>query len=577
MSDSEYNSEESYEFEFEDDASEENEFMQVEEDENLQNQYYTAKAFKDEDTKVALEKLSQIAKLPVNQDNAIFIYKSTKQMAKIHFLVHNLDLCLEHLVKLLPVVKEIDDPNYLDESLTKILLHYGNVKDDQFRLRLYEFILSFISMTGSRPGNDRIWIKCNLNKFSLLLKQLHLQECTNMIKMLNEKLNSVSEVTRLSYSLEVIASEIELLSLNKSFDIPRLSTLYEKSMTIASPVTHPRIMGIIKECGGKLEFFKGHFEKSRSNFYDSFKNFDECGSLEKDITFKYLILLSLITENEFNPFQSQETQHYSQQAEFQKLLVMIECFNELDLVAYKQCLEDLGDDEFFRLDIFKKSCQLIQDLIVEKKLLEIFKCYSQIDFSTVEDILMVSTDQLEQLLLQMGCNGKLTNISVDFSKKLILSVNSNTGKMPPTLDAQQILTNMRCSGKLCRLVPEADDMNIDELENNQVPETTADLYSSSDSKQYFPVVNDLVFLNKLGAPSILESIDQWFEILQNCYPKPFKLELTTKDQIFTEQRLGQINPDIMAQLQNNQSQTFDPHEKVKRLEVWCKELIEGLQ
>ncbi|EGV61056.1 hypothetical protein CANTEDRAFT_116273, partial [Yamadazyma tenuis ATCC 10573] len=185
-------------------------------------------------------------------------------------------------------------------------------------------------------------------------------------------------------------------------------------MTIASPVTHPRIMGVIKECGGKLEFFKGHYEVSRANFYDSFKNFDECGANEKDQSFKYLILLSVITENQFNPFESQETQHYVQQSDFQKLLVMIECFSELDLNTYKDCLKELGDDEFFSDEIFIQSAQIIRELIVDKILLNFFKSYSLITFKFIQDSLRISESQLQDKLLALGCSGKLGSVKVNF-------------------------------------------------------------------------------------------------------------------------------------------------------------------
>jgi COP9 signalosome complex subunit 2 len=90
-------------------------------------------------------------------------------------------------------------------------------------------------------------------------------------------------------------------------------------------IPHPRILGVIKECGGKmwmgermssffvLSSFKypewmgiGQWHRASEDFFESFKNYDEAGSLQRTTVLKYVVLANMLTGSEVNPFDSQE-------------------------------------------------------------------------------------------------------------------------------------------------------------------------------------------------------------------------------------------------------------------------------
>ena len=41
----------------------------------------------------------------------------------------------------------------------------------------------------------------------------------------------------------------------------RLKSLYAKALAITSAIPHPRIMGVIRECGGKMHMGQREWEK----------------------------------------------------------------------------------------------------------------------------------------------------------------------------------------------------------------------------------------------------------------------------------------------------------------------------
>ena len=90
-------------------------------------------------------------------------------------------------------------------------------------------------------------------------------------------------------------------------------------------------MGVIRECGGKMwmgereHVFRsrraisqraqdypnpaiaGNWPKAYSDFYESFKQYDESGSTQRIQVLKYLVLATMLMGSDINPFEAQET------------------------------------------------------------------------------------------------------------------------------------------------------------------------------------------------------------------------------------------------------------------------------
>ena len=49
------------------------------------------------------------------------------------------------------------------------------------------------------------------------------------------------------------------------------------------------------------------FEAAQNDFFESFRNFDEAGSLQRIQVLKYFVLANMLMESKIDPFSSQET------------------------------------------------------------------------------------------------------------------------------------------------------------------------------------------------------------------------------------------------------------------------------
>ena len=125
--------------------------------------------------------------------------------------------------------------------------------------------------------------------------------------------------------LEIYALEIQVHTAQKNSKA--LKTLYEQSLRVKSAIPHPNIMGVIRECGGKMHLRESAFEQAHTDFFEAFKNYDESGSPRRITCLKYLVLASMLMKSAINPFESQEAKAYRSDSQILAMTDLIEYEN----------------------------------------------------------------------------------------------------------------------------------------------------------------------------------------------------------------------------------------------------------
>lgn len=526
-----------------------------------------------------------------DDDNNEWIFKSYKQIMKINFQLHNYDQVLLYLDGTLQVSINISNKNYVEESLSKIINNYSNCSNDQFIHQLYEKILQFVD----QQHYDRLWLKININKAKILIdNELQWQELMNSIQ---DKLAHVNESIRNSFASEIIALSIEYYT--RHFNLNKLTELYRELTHITSAVTHPKISGIIQECGGKIQYYRGNFEKARLKFYECFKSYDEAGSPVKKKILKYLALCSILTENEFNPFESQETQAYSQLIEYKNLLLLIEAYDENDLDKLYSVMEQMKveNDEIINDDIYIQASSKIITNLKARAITNYLKAYKSISFEFLQNKFSINQVELENLLLKLINNGKIPNMKLDFVNDCVVSSNEDD-QLFPTITPQEIHKNLKSIDMLGGKLPlNIDQMDIDQAypvrhTNNTlrltIPLDNGDSFTTQLSKD--SVILRLLYIVDLPTQAKLWNtlISQFKNILLSSIPKPIKFELSQIDQIFSMQRAGQdakntneeleipnpnnlLNP-MIANIDEQVEEVSEKIYKIDLLNTWSNEL-----
>ena len=378
--------EEEYDLEYSEDSA-------SEPDVDLENQYYNSKALKEDNPKGSLESFQKV--LDLESEKGEWGFKALKQMIKINFKLGHYEEMMTRYQQLLTYIKSAVTRNHSEKSINSILDYISTSKQMELLQNFYETTLEALK----DAKNDRLWFKTNtklgklyfdrgeFTKLAKILKQLH-QSCQT-----DEGEDDLKKGTQL---LEIYALEIQMYTAQKNNK--KLKALYEQSLHIKSAIPHPLIMGVIRECGGKMHLREGDYEKAHTDFFEAFKNYDESGSGRRTTCLKYLVLANMLMKSGINPFDSQEAKPYKNDPEILAMTNLVSAYQNDDINEFEKILKtnrkNIMDDPFIR--------EHIEDLlrnIRTQVLIKLIKPYTRIHIPFISKELNIDTDEVESLLV----------------------------------------------------------------------------------------------------------------------------------------------------------------------------------
>lgn len=404
--------------------------------------------------------------------------------------------------------------NYAEDSINRLLSRYSASTDEKFVAAMFDEILAHLNDSSGVAG-QRVWIKININRVKAMLENDDLESAGPLIDQLTEKLASVSDITKNSYALDVIAAEVEYAMKSKKL-LAEINTLYRESAGVNTAITHPKVLGVLKECGAMLQFYIGHYDKARVGYYESFKSYDEAGSSSKRRVLKYLTLCAILTESEVNLFESQETQSYAQHPEFQGLMRLAEAYEKQSFPAFAIALQEIqkGSDSLSTDRMFLHLMNIIEKKLRQRILRTNFQAFSSVKFDSLLDKLSLNSDNdLIQLVLGMAREGlDLHGARIDFTNRVINMRDKARATRPlllTPLDGHRILRNIAVLRALS--IPNGELRSKKSL-FRMVP-------SNKDS----------------GADSDYD-FDEWLSWMRSLLPRPAKEQISHKEQVLNDQR-----------------------------------------
>lgn len=147
--------------------------------------------------------------------------------------------------------------------------------DDEKAYHCMERFYSQTLESFQSTNNERLWLKTNIKLARLWLDR---REYTQLIKKVRDlhracqKEDGTDDPSKGTYALEIYALEIQMyaetrnnkrlkvgvqLSILGNSYSSIFQALYQRALKVRSAVPHPKIMGIIRECGGKMHMSEG--------------------------------------------------------------------------------------------------------------------------------------------------------------------------------------------------------------------------------------------------------------------------------------------------------------------------------
>ena len=305
---------------------------------DLENKYYKGKGLKANDPTAALGVFNEIC--VQEKEMGEWGFKAIKQSVKVSFALGNYDQTLDFYVRLLPYSK-IVTKNEFEKSINNILDLVSAAQDLKFMEKIYEITLESLS----ESKNDRLWTKTNLKLAKLWLQRKEHSKMSRILRLLHQACKNVdgsADQQKGTLMLEIYALEIQMYTETKNNK--KLKEVYQKCLLVKSAIPHPKIMGLIRECGGKMHMYEKEWEEAQTDFFEAFKNYDEAGSPQRIQCLKYLVLANMLIESEINPFASQETKPYENDPSIVSFRNLVHAFQSKDIKQFEKILRENGKD-----------------------------------------------------------------------------------------------------------------------------------------------------------------------------------------------------------------------------------------
>ncbi|KAF2150092.1 CSN2 COP9 signalosome complex [Myriangium duriaei CBS 260.36] len=392
MQDSE---QEDYDFEYEDDDEDQGG------DVDIENKYYNAKQMKIDNPEEAIDEFLGVPAL--EQEKGDWGFKGLKQAIKLEFKLGRYDKASEHYQELLTYVKSAVTRNYSEKSINNMLDFIEKNAENEEANRCMEQFYSKTLESFQSTNNERLWLKTNTKLARLWLDQKDYRRLTDKVRELHkacQKEDGTDDPTKGTYSLEVYALEILMYAETKN------NKRLKRALKVRSAVPHPKIMGIIRECGGKMHMSEENWKAAQSDFFESFRNYDEAGSLQRIQVLKYLVLTTMLMGSDINPFDSQETKPYRNDPRIAAMTELVDAYQRDEIHRYESILQknqDLLADSF----IAENIDEVTRDMRT-KAVVKLVAPYTRFRLSFIAKQLKISVQEVQDIVGFLIMDGRLS-------------------------------------------------------------------------------------------------------------------------------------------------------------------------
>eukprot|EP00250_Pteridium_aquilinum_P033893 c6596_g1_i1 orf=193-1512(-) len=381
---------EDYGFEYSDEEPEE-------QDVDIENQYYNSKGLVEMDPEGALSGFAEVVRM--EGEKGEWGFKALKQTVKLHYRLANFKQMMDAYREMLMYIKSAVTRNYSEKCINNILDFVSGSASQNMEL-LQEFYQTTLRALEDAK-NERLWFKTNLKLCKLWFDMGEYGRMNKILKELHKSCrreDGSDDQKKGTQLLEVYAIEIQMYTETKNNK--KLKQLYKQALTIKSAIPHPRIMGIIHECGGKMNMAERQWAEAATDFFDAFKNYDEAGTHRRIQCLKYLVLANMLMESQVNPFDGQEAKPYKNDPEILAMTNLVAAYQRNDILEFEKIIKSnrktIMDDPFIR--------NYIEDLLKNIRtqvLLKLIKPYTRIRIPFISQELNIPEKDVEQLLVSL--------------------------------------------------------------------------------------------------------------------------------------------------------------------------------
>jgi len=276
----------------------------------------------------------------------------------------------------------------------------GDVLVDMFQITL-EALKS--------ANNDRLWFNTNLRLAKLYMDMARIDDVESLISVLKNSCQTSDgrdDTSKGTNLLEVYCLEIQLCTL--THNNARMRLVYPKTTKLNAAVVDPRIMGVIREEGGKMHMAENDWDAAYNELYEAFRNFQEAGNTPRAKTcLKYVVLASMLALTSINPFDAREAKVFQEDKEVMAMSDLRKSLEANDLPRFERVLQN-KQNHICDEPIIMTYIAPLRRRMREQVLLSLTRPYHKASLSFLAQELSLSVAEVEVLMVDMILNGQLS-------------------------------------------------------------------------------------------------------------------------------------------------------------------------
>mmetsp|Transcript_26985 Transcript_26985/g.60355 ORF Transcript_26985/g.60355 Transcript_26985/m.60355 type:complete len:450 (+) Transcript_26985:103-1452(+) len=392
--------EEEYEYSDEDEGSGEEDAENDVEIE-IENAYYEGDDCKVSDPSRAKELFEKVIQL--ENDNNLEIkwrFKALQHLVAIHFRLGENDGMVTRYNEMLSYISQSavtrnDCTSAINSALETIS---GGSTDSAALARIYDITLSTLKQSAN---NERLWFNTYVRYGKSCLARQDYGTLARVVEELHRSCqfpDGRDDPSKGTYLLEVYALEIQWCTATKN--TARMKVVYPKTLNLNAAVADPRIMGLIREEGGKMYMGEQKWKAAYEEFYEGFRGYQEAGNPRAKDALKYVVLANMLALSDINPFAAREAKAYQEEKEIVAMQTLRSAYEANDLTSFERTLEN-KQNRILADPFIMSYVSPLRRRMREQVLLNLVKPYRRIRLEFVARELKLDEAEVEGLLVNM--------------------------------------------------------------------------------------------------------------------------------------------------------------------------------
>lgn len=369
----------------------------------IENAFYEGDDFKSENPTKAIELFEKVYTLETARGGEVkWRFKALQNLVTINFSLGHYSKAIERYKTMLTFMSLVTR-NECTDAINVILDNIPSSAGVDVLSQMYEITLESLKSAN----NERLWFNTNQKLAKLYLDSMKLSEVERLIGLLKQSCQHADgsdDMSKGTYLLEVYCLEIQLCTVTNNS--VRMRSIYPRTLNLNAAVADPRIMGVIREEGGKMYMAEGHWMEAYNEFYESFRAYQEAGNSRAKDCLKYVVLASMLSLNDINPFAAREAKVFADDKEILAMSELRMSLEANDLVRFENTLRNKSNriqDEPFLMTYIHPLRRRMR----EQVLLNLTRPYQRVTLSFLGHELSLTVAEVESLLVDMILDERL--------------------------------------------------------------------------------------------------------------------------------------------------------------------------